>query len=182
MLASVCRAYSRASFNDHDNLETTLQNINRSFAEDLTPERFATFVAAVFQEGSDQVELLSAGHGPLFIYSACDQSLQYMHAQALPLGIVPEMASASPVKLTMQPGDMVLLITDGFFEWENPAQEEFGTRRLAEVLRRFSDREPEIIIAELYDSVVNFSQGTPQKDDLTAVLIKRLAAPNIPTA
>jgi serine phosphatase RsbU (regulator of sigma subunit) len=182
MLASVCRAYSRASFNDHDNLETTLQNINRSFAEDLTPERFATFVAAVFQEGSDQVELLSAGHGPLFIYSACDQSLQYMYAQALPLGIVPEMASASPVKLSMQPGDMVLLITDGFFEWENPAQEEFGTKRLAEVLRRFSDREPEIIIAELYDSVVNFAQGTPQKDDLTAVLIKRLAAPNIPTA
>lgn len=182
MLASVCRAYSRASFNDRDDLATTLQNINRSFAEDLTPERFATFVAAVFQEDSDQVELLSAGHGPLFIYSACDQSLQYMDAHALPLGIVPEMASVSPVKLTMQPGDMVLLITDGFFEWENPAQEEFGTKRLAEVLRRFSDREPEVIIAELYDSVVNFSQGTPQKDDLTAVLIKRSAAPNIPTA
>src|SRR5215472_16965983 len=95
MLASVCRAYSRASFNDRDNLETTLQNINRAFAEDVTPERFATFVAAVFQEGSDQVELLSAGHGPIVIYSAHDQSLQYMHAQALPLGIVPEMTMTS---------------------------------------------------------------------------------------
>ena len=175
MLASVCRAYSRASFNDRDNLATTLQNINRSFSEDLTPERFATFVAVVFEEDDEKLELLSAGHGPLFIYSACDRSVQRMYAQTLPLGIVPEMDSTSPVKLTMQPGDMVLLITDGFFEWENPAQEQFGTERLGEVLRTFDDRQPEVIIAELYDSVVKFSQGTPQKDDLTAVLIKRLA-------
>lgn len=175
ILASVCRAYSRASFNDRDDLATTLQNINRSFSEDLTPERFATFVAVVFLEGSDQVELLSAGHGPLFVYRASSESVQHMDSQTLPLGIVPEMALANPVKLTMHPGDVVLLITDGFFEWENKAQEEFGTNRLAEVLRRFSNREPEVIIAELYDSVVKFSQGTPQNDDLTAVLIKRLA-------
>jgi serine phosphatase RsbU (regulator of sigma subunit) len=175
MLASVCRAYSRASFNERDNLVTTFRNINQSFSEDVTPESFATFVAAVFQEGSDQVELLSAGHGPLLIYTARSRSFQYMHAQALPLGILPEMDGAAPARLAMECGDMVLLITDGFFEWENPTQEQFGTDRLAEIVRKFSDREPEIIIAELYDAVVSFSQGTPQKDDLTAVLIKRVS-------
>lgn len=40
-------------------------------------------------------------------------------------------------------------------------------------MRQFSHREPEVIIAELYDSVLNFARGTPQQDDLTAVLIKR---------
>lgn len=122
ILASVCRAYSRASFNERDNLATIFRNINQSFSEDLTPERFATFVAAVFREGSDQVELLSAGHGPLFIYSARDKSLRYMHAQVLPFGILPEMEGAVPTKLAMERGDMVLLITDGFFEWENPSR------------------------------------------------------------
>lgn len=39
-------------------------------------------------------------------------------------------------------------------------------------MRQFSDREPEVI-AELYDSVLKFAQGTLQQDDLTAVLIKR---------
>jgi serine phosphatase RsbU (regulator of sigma subunit) len=174
MLASVCRAYSRASFNERDNLATSLRNINQSFSEDLTPERFATFVAAVLQEGSDQVELLSAGHGPLFVYTARDKSFQYMHAQTLPLGILPEMEGIVPARLAMECGDIVLLITDGFFEWENPTEEQFGTDRLAKVVREFSDREPEIIIAELYEAVVNFTQGTPQKDDLTAVLIKRV--------
>ena len=174
ILASVCRAYSRASFNTRDSLATVLKNINDSFAADLPPERFATFVAVVFQEDSDQVELLSAGHGPLFIYNAETRTSRCLHAQALPLGILPEVDRAIPVAFEMKPGDIILLITDGFFEWQNPKDEEFGAERLATVVRQFSDREPEVIIAELYDAVLKFSQGTTQKDDLTAVLIKRV--------
>jgi serine phosphatase RsbU (regulator of sigma subunit) len=173
ILASVCRAYSRASFNARDRLETMLKNINQAFADDLTPERFATFVAAVCEEGSDQVELLSAGHAPIFVYSSDNQSFQLLDAQALPLGILPDLWDAVPVELSLKPGDIVLLITDGFLEWENSAGEQFGTERLAAAVRQFSHREPEVIIAELYDSVLNFARGTPQQDDLTAVLIKR---------
>jgi len=127
----------------------------------------------VCQEGSDQVELLSAGHGPIFVYSSDNQTFQLLDAQALPLGILPDLWDAVPVKLTLKPGDIVLLITDGFLEWENSAGEQFGTERLAATVKQFSEREPEVIIAELYDSVLNFAQGTPQQDDLTAVLIKR---------
>ena len=173
ILASVCRAYSRASFNVHDRLETILQNINQAFAEDLTSERFATFVAAVCKEGSDELELLSAGHAPIFVYSSANQSFRILDAQALPLGILPDLWDAVPVKLSMQPGDIVLLVTDGFLEWENSAGEDFGSERLAATVRQFSDREPEVIIAELYDAVLKFAKGTQQKDDLTAVLIKR---------
>jgi len=173
ILASVCRAYSRASFNVRDRLETILKNINQAFAEDLTSERFATFVAAVCEEGSDQLELLSAGHAPIFVYSSANQSFRILDAQALPLGILPDLWDAVPVKLSMQPGDIVLLVTDGFLEWENSAGEDFGSERLTATVRQFSGREPEVIIAELYDAVLNFAQGTQQKDDLTAVLIKR---------
>lgn len=83
------------------------------------------------------------------------------------------MWEGTPLKLHMKPGDMVMLVTDGFFEWENRTEEQFGTERLAAVVRESSDREPEVIIAELYDSVLKFAQGTRQQDDLTAVLIKR---------
>ena len=116
ILAAVCRAYSRASFNTCDSLPMALKNINNSFAADSTPERFATLVAVVVREGSDQVELLSAGHGPLFIYSAETRTFRCLQAQALPLGILPEMDGAIPVALEMKAGDIVLLITDGFFE------------------------------------------------------------------
>jgi len=119
------------------------------------------------------LELLSAGHGPIFVYSSETQSLSFLEAQALPLGVFPELWKAQPAKLRMKPGDIVILVTDGFFEWENKNGEQFGTERLAGVVRQFSNREPEVIIAELYDSVLEFAQGMPQQDDLTAVLIKR---------
>lgn len=175
ILASVCRAYSRASFNGRDSLGTIVKNINQSFAEDLTPERFATFVAVICKEDDDQIELISAGHGPLFVYSSETKSCQCLDSQALPLGIVPELPEARPIKIGMMPGDIVLLITDGFFEWEDKNGEEFGADRLVQIINQNSDREPEIIIAELYESVLRFADGTPQKDDLTAVLIKRVS-------
>jgi serine phosphatase RsbU (regulator of sigma subunit) len=174
ILAAVCRAYSRASFNERDNLETILKNINQSFAEDLTPERFATFVGVVCEEGDDQVELVSAGHGPLFVYSSETKSCQYIDSQALPLGIMPVLPEVRPIKIAMMPGDILFLITDGFFEWENKNGEEFGVDRLVQIFNQNSHREPEIIIAELYESVMRFAEGTIQKDDLTAVLIKRI--------
>jgi serine phosphatase RsbU (regulator of sigma subunit) len=46
------------------------KELNLSFAEDLTPERCATFVAVLCHDASDEVELLSAGHGPFFAYSS----------------------------------------------------------------------------------------------------------------
>ena len=176
LLASVCRAYARASFNTQDDLVTTVQNVNRSLKEDLTPGRFATFVAAVCKESSEQVEILSAGHAPLFIYSSASQTIQKLPAQAVPLGICPDLNSPVPLITHLQPNDIILLITDGFFEWENDSGEQFGFERLEEVVRNASRFSPEEIIAKLYQAVAAFAKGSKQQDDLTAVVIKRVIA------
>jgi serine phosphatase RsbU (regulator of sigma subunit) len=176
LLASVCRAYSRASFGVGGSLTSTLQQINTSFGEDLTTGRFATYVAAICAPEQDRVEVLSAGHAPLFFYSAATQEFTKYDAQALPLGIVPELNSESPLVLDLRAGDLLLLITDGFFEWENAAQEQFGYDRLVAQVRKHGHLPPEEIIAELYHAVLAFANGTKQNDDLTAVVIKRTAA------
>jgi serine phosphatase RsbU (regulator of sigma subunit) len=174
MLASECRAYARASFSNHQNLPGTFQRINESLEDDLAPNRFATFVAVVCKENNGEVELLSAGHGPLFIYSSETKTLRELSAQAVPFGILPTMVFEDTVILHLSPGDIVLLITDGFFEWENAAGEEFGVKRLGDTIRESSHLPPEEIIAELYNRVLAFAQGTKQNDDLTAVIIKRV--------
>jgi len=175
LLASVCRAYSRVSFDSGACLTSILGQINKSFGEDVAAERFATYVAAVCAPGQDRVEVLSAGHAPLFLYSSGTREVARFDAQALPLGIRPEFTSDSPIIFNLQPGDLLLLITDGFFEWENVSEEQFGFDRLSSMIRTFSHLHPEEIIAELYHAVLAFSGGTRQKDDLTAVLIKRIA-------
>jgi phosphoserine phosphatase RsbU/P len=80
----------------------------------------------------------------------------------------------APRVVDLQPGDLLLLITDGFFEWANTTGEEFGTVRASETIRSVSHLTPEEIIAELYNAVLAFSNGSKQRDDLTAVVIKRV--------
>ena len=178
LLASVCRAYARSSFDTHDDLVKALEHVNLFFGEDLSSGLFATFVAAVCSGDKGRVELLSAGHGPLFVYSSARDSFDELVAQAIPLGLLPELNSAEPVVLDLDHGDMVVLATDGFFEWENAEGEQFGVARLTQAVRDARHLPPEQIIAELYNAVKTFSNGTKQMDDLTAVVIKRVADQN----
>jgi serine phosphatase RsbU (regulator of sigma subunit) len=175
LLASVCRAYARSSFDTHDDLVKALEHVNLFFGEDLSSGLFATFVAAVCSSEKGRVELLSAGHGPLFVYSSERDSFDELVAQAIPLGLLPKLNSAEPVVLHMETGDMVVLATDGFFEWENAEGEQFGIARLTQAVRNARHLSSAQIIAELYSAVKTFANGTKQMDDLTAVVIKRVA-------
>ena len=179
LLAAVCRAYARSSFDTHDDVVKALQHINQFFGEDLPAGRFATFVAAVCSGENGRVELLSAGHGPLFVYSSARDAFEEFGAQAIPLGLLPELHSGDPVILNLEPGDMVVLATDGFFEWENANGEEFGFARLTKAVREARHLPPEEIIAEIYNTVQSFVNGTKQIDDLTAVVIKRVGGSEI---
>ncbi len=176
LLAAICRSYARAAFKAPDDLRTTLERINSLLAQDLTPGRFATLVAAVCKRGEPNVEVLSAGHGPLFVYSASNQSLRSFNAQALPLGIMPELNATASELVELEAGDVLLLITDGFLEWENARGEDFGVEGLRAVLRQHGHLPADQIIAELYRAVIKFAGGTRQADDLTAVVVKRVAA------
>jgi serine phosphatase RsbU (regulator of sigma subunit) len=121
-----------------------------------------------------KVELLSAGHGPLFVYSSAQDTFEHYGAQAIPLGLLPELNSSEPLVLHLDEGDMVVLATDGFFEWEDASGEQFGFERLEQAVREARYLASEEIIAEIYNAVKYFAAGTKQTDDLTAVVIKRV--------
>jgi serine phosphatase RsbU (regulator of sigma subunit) len=173
MLASVCRAYSRANFRSNKTMFGAFTAINDSIARDLDTGRFVTFVGVACTPVTGDLEVLSAGHGPLLCYSASQDTFTEIDSQGVPLGILPEFTSAPSTPLHLEPGDLFLLITDGFVEWENPDSEQFGATRLEDVVRSARNLSPEAILQSLYEAVITFSRGTRQQDDLTAVIIKR---------
>jgi serine phosphatase RsbU (regulator of sigma subunit) len=174
LLASVCRAYARASFTHENGLMAAMEELNDALIKDIGNARFVTFVAAICSP-RNTVELLSAGHGPLFLYWLNEDRFDAFEAQGLPLGVMNDLESEPPKVLDLHPGDMLVLTTDGFFEWANQNGEEFGMKRMKETIRAARDLHPADIISTLYRSVIDFSGGTKQKDDLTAVIIKRRA-------
>jgi len=150
-----------------------MEQINNALAGDTGEGQFVTFVTAVCTPGCSHVEMLSAGHGPLFLYVLKEDRFEEMGAQAPPLGIMADFVSEPPQTLDLSPGDLLVLATDGFFEWANPQAELFGPKRLEHAIRTSRLKHPSKIISDLYQAVIEFSGGTKQQDDLTAVIIKR---------
>ena len=173
LLAAVCRAYARVSFGQQNGFLKSMEQVNTAVSADVGEGRFVTFVAAILGPNNSEIELLSAGHAPLFLYWLKHDRFEKMEAQGLPLGISPDFFSEPPRTLQFATGDLLLLATDGFFEWANASEELFGSDRLENCVRASRDKPPAEIISILYADVLRFAGGTSQKDDLTAILIKR---------
>jgi serine phosphatase RsbU (regulator of sigma subunit) len=175
LVMAVCRAYARASFPSAGDLTEVMAHLNNLLVKDLPSERYVTFVVAWLDPASSRVELISAGHGPLLLYNAASQQFQSIEPQGVPFGLFPGAPYSSPHRFEMAPGDLLVLTTDGFFEWANAQEEQFGLARLQEAIHSASHLPASEIIASLHTAVTKFAGGTDQLDDLTAVVVKRNA-------
>jgi serine phosphatase RsbU (regulator of sigma subunit) len=173
LVMAVCRAYARSSFSTAKDLQGIMGHINELLVNDLPSERFVTYVVALLDPIKSQVQLISAGHGPLLLYNAARDEFQNLEPQGIPFGLFPGFPYGSPHHFEMTPGDMLVLTTDGLFEWANAEDEQFGLARLKAAIQASRDRPAAEVIAHLYTSVKEFAGGTQQQDDLTAVVLKR---------
>jgi phosphoserine phosphatase len=121
-----------------------------------------------------------------------------IHPRELPLAIMPDLTFGPPQAVTLAPGDVLALITDGFFEWSrprlpaleparalsaraadpaaqtpSPPREQFGLERLRDSLRRHAGKPASEIVESLAADIRAFAGAEPQQDDLTVVIIKR---------
>ena len=173
LISAACRAYMRASLPTGQDLGAEMTRINKLLVEDLPADKFVTFVVAVLDPETAQVQMLSAGHAPLFVYTAADNQVQSYDAHGIPFGLFSGFGYGEPQRVDLAPGDMLILITDGFIEWINAEDEELGEERLMDVIRKMNHLPADEIISWLHAVVVEFAEGTEQQDDLTAVIIKR---------
>lgn len=173
LVTASCRAYSRASFPSGGELGSLMNRLNTLLAEDLPANRFVTFVVAILEPRTGRLELLSAGHGPILVYKASEGRLYDFPAQGIPFGITSSFDYGAALEIELSASDFVVLLTDGFFEWAGPGDEQFGLERLKATVQAAKDLPAQELIARLYSEARAFARGIPQQDDLTAVVIKR---------
>lgn len=174
LIVSECRALIRALASVSDDLGTIMTRANRLLNKDLSGGRFSTTYFGWLDPVRHTIEYLSAGHGPLIHYVRASGRCRELPATTYPMGILPDIDATPAEPIALAPGDMMVLVTDGFYEWHNPGGEQFGIERVNAVVHKYRDRSPSCIINELHNAVTSFGDGTPQRDDLTAVIIKRL--------
>ncbi len=130
---------------------------------------FITLTYAIWEPRAKTLRLANAGM-PLPLLMRKGQT-QTIRVEGIPLGLL-EHTQYQDALVKLESGDLVAMFSDGIVEAANTKHEEFGSRRLENVLRRNSHRPPEEIIASLFDEVREFEQGRPPRDDQTIVLIR----------
>jgi anti-sigma regulatory factor (Ser/Thr protein kinase) len=88
---------------------------------------------------------------------------------------MPLAAMKPAVTLEMAPGDVLVLLSDGYYEYENAGGEPFGEDRVEAIVAAHRDRTAAELLDALMTAVVAYAGGAPQQDDMTAVIVRREA-------
>ena len=135
------------------------------------PGMFVTALYAEIDGRTGEVSYCSAGHNPPLLVRA-DGSAAFLDApRGLSLCLLDDFEYGA-AHVVMEPGDVLLLYTDGVTEAFNAAREEFSEERLADVVASAPDRAPQALLQHVLAEVRAFAGDAPQSDDLTMLALR----------
>jgi len=130
---------------------------------------FITLTYAIWEPRAKTLRLANAGMPPpLLVRKGQTRTIR---VEGIPLGLL-EHTQYQEQLVKLESGDVLAMFSDGIVEAANSKHEEFGSRRLENVLRRNCHRSPQEIIASLFDELREYEEGRPPRDDQTIVLVR----------
>lgn len=149
-------------------LPVSISNVNRILAKRGTGNRFMTFFFGILDpEGN--CTYVNAGHNPPVLLGR-DGSMKELTAGGMVMGLFAE-AQYEAGSVRLEPGDHLVLFTDGILEARNVADEEFGAGRLSALLLENCRASTGEILESLRDAVLTFAADAPQHDDITLMVV-----------
>lgn len=150
---------------------TIVARLNRQLYESTSPEKYATFYCAVYDDDSGALSYTNAGHLPPILVR--DGKASRLEVNGMVVGVMPEV-SYDQIALQLQPGDLLAAFTDGITESENAQEEQFGEDRLAKLLIENAARPLEEIVEIVTRTVREWAYDLENQDDTTMLLARRL--------
>ncbi|MBL0144212.1 MAG: SpoIIE family protein phosphatase [Betaproteobacteria bacterium] len=169
------QAMLRMAFRLGADLETAFTQVNNQLADTLPDDRFITAFIGLLDVSAHRIRFHSGGQGPILHFHAATGDCTRYKPTSFPLAAMPLAALRPAVSLEMQPGDILVLLSDGIYEYHDAVNEEFGEERVREIVRAHHGKSTAELSGILLDSVQGFARDAPQDDDMTVVLVKREA-------
>jgi len=152
-------------------LEELVANMNKyACSNSQGGLRFTTAFLAEYDAARRIFHYINAGHNNPILRRA-KGVIERLDVGGLPLGIQPE-AKYESASVALQPGDWLVIFTDGLVEAENARQEEYGETRLLSVIGAAAATTPGEMLKRMLSDLDLFVGSTPQHDDVTCLLIK----------
>jgi sigma-B regulation protein RsbU (phosphoserine phosphatase) len=153
----------------HDDVGATLAAVNEIVVRRSTRGMFVTLLYAVFDPATRRITFGNAGHLAPVVRTRDGRVSRWEDALGVPLGVMGEQTYA-PATKTLAPGDVFVLLTDGFLDAIGPDGKQFGEERVMSVLAGASTV-PIELVAGLVAAVSSFTGNVPQADDLTCLAV-----------
>jgi sigma-B regulation protein RsbU (phosphoserine phosphatase) len=169
LLMAAIQSIMRAQLNHVDtggSIDTSrvVSLLNRQLYASTSPEKYATFFFAIYDEESRVLSYTNAGHLPPILVR---------NGEAILLEVTGTVVGAFPIvkyeqrQLKLKPDDLLVAYTDGIEEPENAYGEQYGEDRLKDLLIRNQHMEMKDLIAKVMDAVVLWTSAEEMPDDMT---------------
>jgi PAS domain S-box-containing protein len=171
LMASTC-AHLRSLAETGIEIDGILARANASLCGETEDGHFVTAILCRLDPESRKLIYTNAGHPSGYILSDSGEVKGQMKSTSFPLAIMSDAEFPLGETITLDPGDTLLLITDGLLEAESADHEMFGMDRVLQVVRENLDASAGDIIERLYQAVCLFARGEEMYDDVTALVVK----------
>lgn len=151
-----------------------VRSINDSLSADFAIDKFATLFFMIYDRSAEELSFANAGHGPLFCYRSARQGCTLTKLDGTPIGIM-EDVDYKQAKVQLNVGDIVIMYTDGVTEMRNEKKEEYGLRRVQELLLRESEKNANELVDIIVNDVDTFRGNASPHDDMTLLVFKRVS-------
>jgi sigma-B regulation protein RsbU (phosphoserine phosphatase) len=147
--------------------------VNELLTADSPSDLFVTAFYGILDMRDGTLEYCSAGHNPPYFLSADGRVTRGDNSGGIFLGAMPNMDFESG-KMILQPGDAIVVYTDGVTEAQNTQDELFDDARLEESLGGVVRESADSIVDKLIGRVKEFAGTAPQSDDITCLVLRYL--------
>jgi serine phosphatase RsbU (regulator of sigma subunit) len=147
-----------------------------TISPDLDGGTFLTLLMAALDPHTHELTYVNAGHGPAIVFHRETLTFQTLKSTSLPLGFVGDFSPLAGLKLTMGPGDLLILATDGLIELVNDAREMFGRPRLEQLIRQNCTLAAPDLVMAIQDAIAEFLGDSQPLDDVTLMVVERKLA------
>jgi serine phosphatase RsbU (regulator of sigma subunit) len=171
LLMSSLHAAVRAQAQTRSSISEVMSDINRYIYENSPPNKYLTLFYGELDPDTGALRYSNGGHNTPMLVRASGEIVQ-LDKGGLPVGLMQD-ANYQEDIVAFQPGDVLVIYSDGITESVNDKDEEFGEARLLEVVRNNLNRSVSGIRDRIDESLSRFVGTTAPVDDMTLMIIKR---------
>jgi sigma-B regulation protein RsbU (phosphoserine phosphatase) len=149
-----------------------IESVNNFINEEPHSDMFVTLFYGVLDDENNKLTFVNAGHNPPLLWKNETKDIIKLSTGGVVLGAMKGLKMDEKT-INIDPGDLLVLYTDGVTEAVNKQEAQFGEEHLIKLIQKNHNLQVEDLKNKIIDEVYDFASGTPQADDITLLVLRR---------